>query len=58
MNDKTSMRSEPNGELTNLELSMTPEYDNPESLLPSLIALNTWLLTFEDRPDRADQRGA
>jgi len=45
------MRSEQNSETTNRALSTPPDGGAPESVLPSLMALNTWLLAFEDRPE-------
>ena len=58
MNDKKSMRSEPNGNASHQELSTPPESGQPESVLTSLLALNNWLLAFENRTDGADRRNA
>ncbi|MEI9977203.1 MAG: hypothetical protein WDO73_37195 [Ignavibacteriota bacterium] len=58
MNDKTNMQSESSGEITNREFYRPVGGDQPESVMLSLLALNSWLLAFEDRPDRADQRRA
>ncbi len=43
---------------TEQELCNTHEETAPESVLSSLLALNAWLLAFENRPERADQRGS
>ena len=51
MHDMTNMRSEQNGQTTGRELSTPAEGAQPESVMPSLVALNTWLLAFEDRAD-------
>jgi len=56
MNDKENMRSEPDGNTTKRELSNPAEGTPPESLMPSLVALNKWLLAWEDRPEGADRR--
>ena len=58
MNDKKSMRSEPNSKTPQQELSAPPEGGQPESVMTSLLALNHWLLAFENRTDSADRRSA
>jgi hypothetical protein len=55
MNDKTTMRSEQNGNITNREFSSPSEGAPPESVMPSLVALNTWLLTWEERTEGGEQ---
>ena len=56
MNDKTNMRSEPNSKTPNQEFFPTPEGGQLESVMTSLLALNNWLLAFEDRTDGVDRR--
>jgi hypothetical protein len=56
MNDKANMRSELDGNTPNREISTRPNGDQPESVMQSLVALNTWLLAFENRTDGAEQR--
>jgi len=51
MNGMTNMRSEQNGQTTGRELSTPPDGAQPESVMPSLVALNTWLLAYEDRAE-------
>ena len=58
MNDKTNMRRDPNSKTTNQEFLPTPEGDQPDSVMTSLLALNHWLLAFENRTDSADRRSA
>ena len=56
MNDMKNMRNELNGRTTDGELSPASDGNQPESLMPSLMALNTWLLAFEQRSDAPDPR--
>jgi hypothetical protein len=56
MNDKTDMRSESNSQIPNQEYFSAPEGNQPESVMTSLLALNNWLLAFEDRTEGADRR--
>ena len=58
MNDKTNMRSEANSKIPKEECLPTPEAGQPESVMTSLLALNHWLMTFEDRTDGAERRSA
>lgn len=58
MNDKTNMRSEPNSKTPNQEFVPMPEGVQPESVMTSLLALNNWLMAFEDRTDGAERRSA
>jgi hypothetical protein len=50
------MRSEQNGNITNREFSSPSEGAPPESVMPSLVALNAWLLTWEERADGGELR--
>jgi len=50
------MRSELDGNNPKRQIAAPPDGEQPESVMQSLVALNTWLLAFENRTDGADQR--
>jgi hypothetical protein len=48
------MQSEPDPKPEDRRPSTPPEGTSAESVMASLVALNKWLIKWDDRPDAAD----
>ncbi len=55
MNDDGT-HPDPNGNPLRREPSKPRKAAAPDSVMPSLVALNTWLLAWEDGPHHEDRR--
>jgi len=48
------MQSEPDHKPEDWRPSTPPEGTSAESVMPSLVALNKWLIRWDDRPDEVN----